>query len=107
MSILAVGSSCYNCKDSDSIIVEVTGDVKLEVEDIIKLLMEHNSQTLAKLINTLGKIYNKPEHSGQLAQVYAMADIDTDGKEFIENMNYFLESEIERRVTKKLTGCES
>jgi len=107
MSILSIGVSYCNYNNPDSIVAEVTGDVKLKVEDIITLLMEHNSQNLAKLINTLGKIYNKPESSGQLAQACSIDDIDADGKEFIENMNYFLKANIERKVTKKMTGGES
>lgn len=109
MSVLKIERSNYNHGDQSIIFAKVTGDIEFELnpEDIITLLMEHSSDVLAKLINTLGKIYNKPESSGQLAQAYSIDDIDADGKEFIENMNYFLESEIERRVTKKLTGGDS
>jgi len=102
MSVPEIKRSRYN-RGNSSIVTTVTGDVELNINDIIALLREGCSDVLAKLINTLGQIYN----SEQMTQCCSIDDIDADGKEFIENMNYFLESEIERRVTKKLTGGES
>jgi uncharacterized protein YaiI (UPF0178 family) len=87
MKITKIADSHIN-HGADKIIMTVTIDheVAFSPADVVKVLEACASDNMAKVINQLGAIFNKD----QFAECYAANDIDEQGREFIENMHYFL-----------------
>ena len=61
-------------------------EIEFKPKDILDLLANCGSDDMAKIVNELGKIFNKQ----QMVEAYAVNDFDEHGKEFIDNMYYFM-----------------
>lgn len=64
----------------------VEHEIRFKPEDIIALLNNIASDSMAKIINTIGESFNKD----QFAECRAADDLDEHGKRFIEDMHYFI-----------------
>lgn len=77
--------------------IVMTCTVKHEVaftpEDVLTILGSMASDSMAKIINQLGKSFN----ADQMAECYSVADLDEHGIEFIESMAFFLNEEKKRK----------
>lgn len=91
MKITKIADSRINHGTTDEIIMTCTveHEVAFKTEDVIKVLEACASDSMAKVINHLGEIFNKD----QFAQCYSVKDLNSAGIEFIDNMHYFIHGE--------------
>ena len=64
-------------------------EIEFNPEDIIAILKSCWSDDMAKVISKIGEIFNKD----QMAECMGADDLNEHGKEFVENMYYFLHGE--------------
>ena len=87
MQIKEIADSRYNHGTRTEIIATVTvqHEIAFSPGDVVTLLNSLASDSMAKVINHIGSIFNKD----QFAEACAVDDLDEDGKQFIEDMYYF------------------
>jgi len=92
-----IETSRWNHGTQSNIIATVTckHEIEFHPEDIIRLLQCCGSDSIAKIINKLGSIFNQYE----IDCCYASDDLDEAGKKFIEDMAFYLkEDKADERV---------
>ena len=94
MQIRKIADTMVNHGTQKQIIMKCTIDheVGFNCEDIIKILKGCSSDSMAKVINEIGKNFNLD----QMAECYAVNDLDENGKQFINDMFYFIQADPNR-----------
>ena len=88
MKITKIADTRINHGTRPEIIATVTieHEIAFHPEDVLSVLEEMASDSMAKLINQIGATFNKD----QFAECYAADDLSDDGKQFIDDMYYFI-----------------
>lgn len=89
-AIPKIEMSRWNHGEVPEIVCTVTTahEVAFKPEDIVRVLMAAASNDMAKVINAIGAVFNMD----QFAEAYAADALNEVGREFIDNMYFFLHS---------------
>jgi hypothetical protein len=88
MRVTEIADSKYNHGTPPEIIMtcSVDHEIAFKPEDVVRVLQACWSDSMAKVINAIGREFNKD----QMAECYSVSDLDEDGIRFIEDMYYFI-----------------
>lgn len=86
--VVTVADTSLNHGNTPELIMTCTieHEVAFKPADVVEILKACHSDSMAKMINIIGKAFSADEFS----EVYAADDLDEHGKGFIEAMHYFL-----------------